>query len=1344
MSMKARGRFLDGLLATVFAVVLAVSMVPTPASASPGADAGMESSSGTVAARVANEQDGADPAGENAGEPADELADEGANEAAGAASGNQDGSLSEEASGMAASAGALRVPATSLAPGTYSLTANVSMPGQYNPLIPGLTVYPTTQHNPFGPTIDENVGLDVQNAIPQVPVSANATLYVGTDGKATLLVPFPNPIFTLQDLGTCAALPDAAVERVSPTDWGGGGIWEGNYNARTSRIHKVALTLPETQTAGTKTYDFKGSKLYAVPLNIELAPNGNIALQLAIDYGSAVRTGDATAAPALEQGRIVVNTPKAVEGLVSNGSEQTGVLIGKGTQGFTLTGEKAADAGVHAATETHKDGYVWTDGTTGPKSIEYTIEANALDKAKAALQASIDAAQADLESVAESADGSDISPDAQWVTSTAAQELKDAVAAAKASLAAQNPTSESLTAAKDALDQAVAAFDAAKKPGTKQEPGTLAPGTYTVTANFAMPGKYNPILRDVTVYANNPNNPFGVYDENTPDYGVDVEVHTLAPGETFDIANPPLHCLPMSPMKDNATLVVKRDGTRYLYLRVYNPAFTLQDAGTWADLPDVALERVTATGKPLWEEPGYNGKDSRIHKMLVKLTDAQTTGTATYGFKGSAFYIVPLQYSLAPDGDIAMELAIDYDSAAKKSDSVDVPALVTDKTVVNKPVVKETAFTYNGNEQGVSVYENTGYTLEGTASALYPGAYSVTATLKDGYVWADGTTDPLTYDWSIAGPAAPSDTIIPIPTGTDAVFDNQEHNAVAAGEGYLVVNTHAVDVGTYETTLHLIDGCTWSDGTTEDKKIAFAITPRTVDVEQSVVTPTEVNLVYTGADIDLTPYLDFGEHVALYDTLSREKPFLRKAWEGVDEQVELFVPHDASLYPAATAPYVVHKQGNFAWKDGTTEGVLVRIKVAPAPLAAKAPDMEMSYGDASAQLPDPVVTGFVGGEDASTAKDYEAPKVSVKGHEGEELSSLAPGAYELEISGGSAANYEFASYANGTLTVLPSGQAPVPAPIEGLAYTGAEQRGVAESEAYELSGDAAATNAGDYVATATLKPGYVWADGEASASRDIAWSIAKKKVARPQAASGLSYTGTEQQGVASSDDYELSGDWKATHAGAYTATATIADAGNLEWAPARAGIVARAASALRGPAPGAGSVTIPWSIGKATLAASYAGETIEPGGNPTYAVTVTGFVGGEDAATASGYTAPSVTPVPAASLASEGSFELSPAGGAADDYDFSYASGTLTVKKAKAPAPDPKNPSNTPGATDKPGSTDASKHADDGKKDSDDTSKKPAIPRTGDAAGVLPAACVALGSVLVAGGAVALRRRMRS
>ena len=1074
MGMRARGRFVDGLLATIFAVVLAVSMVPTPAFASPEANAGTEPSSGGASAVVSDDQDGDDQAGEAADAQTDDVL--------GQTSGSQEDGLDEAVSGGAAFASSLRAPAASLASGTYSITANVSMPGEYNPLISGLTVYPTTQHNPFGPTIDENVGLDVQGVIPQVPVSANATLYVGTDGKATLLLPFPNPIFTLQDLGTCAALPDAAVERVAPTDWGGGGMWEGNYNARASRIHKAAITLPEAQASGTKTYDFKGSKLYAVPLNMELAPNGNIALQLSIDYGSAVRTGDATTAPALEGDRTVVNVPKAVEGLVSNGSEQAGVRVGKGIQGFTLTGDKAVEAGVHTATATLKDGYVWADGTTEPKSIEYTIEETALEKAKAGLQASIDAAQSNLESVTESVDGFDVPTDAQWVAPAAAQDFKNAIAAAKTALAAQDSTAESLVSAKEVLQQASSTFDAGKKPGKKSSTA-LAPGTYTVTANFSMPGKYNPILSDVTVYANNPNNPFGVYDENTPDYGVDVEVHTLAPGETLDPKNFPMHCLPMSPMKDNATLIVKQDGTRYLYLRVYNPAFTLQDAGTCTDLPDTAIERVTATGKTLWNKPGYNGKDSRIHKMLVKLTDAQTTGTATYNFKGSSFYIVPLQYSLAPDGDIAMQLDIDYDSATKKSDSVDVPALVTDKTVVNKPAVKETSFAYNGNEQGVPVYENTGYTLSGEASALYPGHYSVTATLKDGYAWSDGTTAPVTYDWSISGPSAPSNKTIPIPTGTNVVFDNQEHNAVEAGEGYLVVNTHAVNAGSYETTLHLIEGCTWSDGTTEDKQVAFDIAPRTVDVEQSVVNPTEVSIVYTGEDIDLAPYLNFGENVALRDRLSLKKPFIHEAWQGVSQRAERFVPYDASLYPAAAAPYVVAEGGNFAWKDGTTDGVLVLIKITP--VTAKAPDMEMSYGDASAQLPDSVVTGFVGGQDASTAKGYKAPKVSVKGHEDEDLATLAPGTYELEASGGSADNYEFASYEGGTLTVLPAGEAPAPAPIEGLAYTGAEQQGVATSGAYELSGDAVAVNAGDYVATATLKPGYVWADGHESASRDI-------------------------------------------------------------------------------------------------------------------------------------------------------------------------------------------------------------------------------------------------------------------
>ncbi len=57
--------------------------------------------------------------------------------------------------------------------------------------------------------------------------------------------------------------------------------------------------------------------------------------------------------------------------LIYNGAEQTGVETG---EGYTLTGTtSAADAGSYEATATLADGYVWTDGTTGDKTIVWRI-----------------------------------------------------------------------------------------------------------------------------------------------------------------------------------------------------------------------------------------------------------------------------------------------------------------------------------------------------------------------------------------------------------------------------------------------------------------------------------------------------------------------------------------------------------------------------------------------------------------------------------------------------------------------------------------------------------------------------------------------------------------------------------------------------------------------------------------------------------------------------------------------------------------------------------------------------------------------------------------------------------
>ena len=67
---------------------------------------------------------------------------------------------------------------------------------------------------------------------------------------------------------------------------------------------------------------------------------------------------------------------------------------------------------------------------------------------------------------------------------------------------------------------------------------------------------------------------------------------------------------------------------------------------------------------------------------------------------------------------------------------------------VKKPVAA--SFTYDGKEhQGVA--DGSGYVLTGTKKASVIGSYSVTAQLKSGYQWADGSTQPLKLTWKIVG-----------------------------------------------------------------------------------------------------------------------------------------------------------------------------------------------------------------------------------------------------------------------------------------------------------------------------------------------------------------------------------------------------------------------------------------------------------------------------------------------------------------------------------------------------------------------------------------------------------------
>ena len=147
-------------------------------------------------------------------------------------------------------------------------------------------------------------------------------------------------------------------------------------------------------------------------------------------------------------------------------------------------------------------------------------------------------------------------------------------------------------------------------------------------------------------------------------------------------------------------------------------------------------------------------------------------------------------------------------------------------------------------------------------------------------------------------------------------------------------------------------------------------------------------------------------------------------------------------------------------------------------------------------------------------------------------------------------------------------------------------------------------------------------------------------VAKPVAAQNLVYTGAEQTGVPAGSGYALSARPSATDAGSYLARATLLD-----------GFVWEDGSTE--------PVSLPWQIGKATLTASYAGERIDAGATPLLAVTVTGFLGADTAENAAGFTPPKVRGPE--HLTAGGSYELTPAGGAAANYRFEYVGGTLTV-----------------------------------------------------------------------------------
>ena len=351
---------------------------------------------------------------------------------------------------------------------------------------------------------------------------------------------------------------------------------------------------------------------------------------------------------------------------------------------------------------------------------------------------------------------------------------------------------------------------------------------------------------------------------------------------------------------------------------------------------------------------------------------------------------------------------------------------------------------YNGDDQ-VGVEEGAGYTLGGTTVAMVAGDYIATATLKSGYVWADGSTDAKEISWSIA--RMPID----LPAVAEGlVYNGARQIGIEKGEGYpgysLVGVVGAMDAGTYDATVTPDKNHCWKDGTYETKQLVWYIAPKPINVPTA-----NAGLVYNGE-----------EQV------------------GVETGEGYLCDYPSAATKVGSYETPVSLLDNYCWSDGSTEDKSIAWSIAPKSVTVRADDKTKAYGEDDPELT-ATVTGLVGDDEVAFVLAREA---------GEDV-----GAYAITPTGDVGQGNYTVTYQPGTLTIeeAPATQIAIPVAASGLVYDGTEQVGVEPGEGYTLSGAASATDAGDYLVTATLKDGYVWDDGTTEA-KEIAWSIARKAV----------------------------------------------------------------------------------------------------------------------------------------------------------------------------------------------------------------------------------------------------------
>lgn len=654
----------------------------------------------------------------------------------------------------------------------------------------------------------------------------------------------------------------------------------------------------------------------------------------------------------------------------------------------------------------------------------------------------------------------------------------------------EGTVSSAITYGQDLLTRAVTNSVAdVSNPNTAVELGKYAPGTYTITANLFIPKALNPFVA-LQAYCTNPMNPLGVVEDS----GLDPVSVTGVPDY---------------PMTSNATLVVNEDDTLDLTIPITNPVFTIQGIGSGDGVSVVN----TSTRSGSYGPSGANGEVTRVdHTSRISSVTFKITKDSGFTNDGSNGYMITgcTQYPtiLGVDWHVDMGLTLDMSGVAKSA------------KYANDPVAN--GLTYNGCEQqGVSYDAEKCEVVKGEVSAKDAGNYSATIKPKAGFVWADGTSDERTVDWSIAkarlsrvyetvipcGQATTAQEIVAKLPSADEVNSKLQYTGLVGDD---TIESLGISGGSTFSSWNLgdLEYAIWMpdvfplktlvpralSGNFEGKDASFKnyeiTTSATAHISLSAAQmPVAKNLEYNGsAQLGIT---ETDGTAFSFSGTNRTNPtmwndFTAGALNGL--QTKSFVDvgeYSVTLSPSETWPYP-----DGYWNDGTSDSRTITFKITPAELSVKAEDLIIREGDTPSF--DLTYSGFKGSDNTSNSKEFVAPKAEIyDGDQIVDVEDLKAGKdYTVRLSGGSASNYTF-KYEESTLKVVSRDCAAMPKVVTGLVYNGEEQTGVTSGSGYTLDGETA-KDAGTYTATATLDKGCdKWADGDASRTKTFEYSIAK-------------------------------------------------------------------------------------------------------------------------------------------------------------------------------------------------------------------------------------------------------------